>query len=82
MGEVVVTLKVFPEDPEKFNALKEEVSKIVKIEKSGEEEIGFGVKALIVTFIMGDEGGINEIEEKIASIEGVSNVQVTSVDRI
>lgn len=82
MAKVSVTLKVFPEDPSALEALKAEVSKVVQIIESKEEDIGFGVKALSIRFLMEESAGVDAIEEKIASIEGVSQVQVTSVDRV
>ncbi|MEW5996922.1 MAG: elongation factor 1-beta [Candidatus Micrarchaeota archaeon] len=81
MAKVSVTLKVFPEDPSGLDALKAAISKVVEIAETREEDIGFGVKALIIRFLMDDAGGIDAVEEKIASIDGVSQVQITSVDR-
>lgn len=81
MAKVSVTLKVFPEDPSRLDALRGAISKVVDIVETKEEEIGFGVKALLIRFLMDDAGGVDAIEEKIASIEGVSQVQITSVDR-
>lgn len=81
MAKVSVTLKIFPEDPSGLDALKAEVSKVVQVVESKEEDIGFGVKALSIRFLMEESAGVDAIEEKIASIEGVSQVQVTSVDR-
>jgi translation elongation factor aEF-1 beta len=82
MAKVSVTLKVFPEDPSALEALKEAVSKVVQVVESKEEDIGFGVKALSIRFLMEEADGVDAIEEKIAAIEGVSQVQVTSVDRV
>ena len=82
MAEVMVTLKVFPEDPGKLEEIRQEVSKIVSIDKLEEEEIGFGVKALLVHFRTEEEGGLDPIEEKIAALDSVSQVQVTRVDRL
>ncbi|MBD3389345.1 elongation factor 1-beta [Candidatus Micrarchaeota archaeon] len=82
MGEVAVTIKVYPEDPEKLEEIKKKIGEIVEIAKAGEEPIGFGLVAVIITFVMEDSGGIDEIEEKIAAIPEVSQVQVSGVDRI
>ncbi len=82
MGEVAVTIKVYPENPEKLEEIKKKIGEIVKVAKTGEEPIGFGLVAAIITFVMEDSGGIDEIEEKIAAIPEVSQVQVSGVDRI
>ena len=52
MGQVAVTIKVFPENPEKLEEVKEAVKKIVNVAKIGEEPIGFGLVAAIITFVM------------------------------
>lgn len=82
MGEVAVTIKVFPENPEKLEDVKEAVKKIVKVVRIGEEPIGFGLVAAIITFVMEDAGGVDEIEEKIGAIPEVSQIQVVGVDRV
>ena len=82
MAEVMVTLKVFPEDPEKLEEIRQEISKIVSVDKFEEEEIGFGVKAVLVHFRTEEGGGLDPIEEKIAALDTVSQVQVTRVDRV
>ncbi len=82
MGQVAVTIKVFPENPEKLEDVKKAVKELVKVVKIEEEAIGFGLSAAIITFIMEDAGGLDELEEKIAALPDVSQVQVSGVDRI
>lgn len=82
MAKVSVTLKVFPEDPSGLQDIKAAIGKMVDIREAKEEDIGFGVKALVIRFIADEAGGVDTIEEKIGAIAGVSQVQVTSVDRV
>ena len=82
MGQVAVTIKVFPENPEKLEEVKEAVGKIVKVAKTAEEPIGFGLVAAVITFVMEDAGGMDELEDKIGNLPGVSQVQVVGVDRL
>jgi len=82
MGEVAVTVKIFPEDVERLEEIKAAASKVVKIAKIDEEDIGFGLKALRIVFLMNDTGGIDEIEQKLSSISGVSQVQIDDVRRV
>lgn len=82
MGQVVITIKVYPESPEKLEDVKKSVSGIVNVQKVHEEEIAFGLKALVITFIMGDDAGLDAIEEKIAALPDVSQVQVIDMDRM
>ncbi len=79
MGKVVVVMRVMPEDPDKFEAMKARVKETVKAEKIEEEPIAFGLKALKVTVVTSDEEGSGPIEEKIRSIPGVSDVQVVDL---
>jgi elongation factor 1-beta len=80
---VSATLKIFVEDPEKIEPIKSEMEKIAKVQKFWEEEVGFGIKALKASVLMNDsEGGMDEFEEKVAEIEGVSQVEVEEVGRI
>jgi translation elongation factor aEF-1 beta len=82
MGQVAVTIKVYPENPDNLEGVKTAIGKIVDIRKVAEEPIGFGLVAAVITFVMEDAGGLDEIEEKIGAIPEVSQVQVSGVDRI
>jgi len=82
MGEVAVTIKVFPENPEKLEDVKKAVGELVKVIKVQEEPIGFGLVAAVITFVMEDAGGMEELEEKIGALPEVSQVQVVGVDRL
>lgn len=82
MAKVSVTIKIFPEDPSGLEAIREAASGMVQVSESREEDIGFGVKALIIRFLMDEDAGVDAVEEKLAGIQGVSQVQVTSVDRV
>ena len=88
MGSVIVTYKVFPEDiVENFDALKKQIDNIkpefAAIEGYGEEDVAFGLKALLVQLkFPEDKGGIvDEFEEKLAKISGVSQAQCVFVRR-
>jgi len=82
MGEVAVTIKVFPEDPAKLEDVKKAVGELVKVVKIQEEPIGFGLVAAVITFVMEDAGGMDEIEDKIGALPDVSQVQVIDMDRL
>ncbi len=83
MGEVVAVIRVMPEDPDKFEAMKAKVEESVKAEKIEEEPIAFGLKALKVTVVVKDEeGGTEAIEEKLKGIPEVSDVQVIDLGRL
>ncbi|MCX8202661.1 MAG: elongation factor 1-beta [Candidatus Micrarchaeota archaeon] len=78
MGDVMVTAKIYVEDPSKFESIKAEISKIGKLADARVEEVGFGVKALKVLFIVPDSVG-GDMEEKLNAIPGVSQAQIEEV---
>ena len=81
MGDVIVTAKIYSEDPSKFESIKAEIAKIGKLADSRIEDVGFGVKALKVLFIVPDNLG-GDMEEKLNSLEGVSQAQIEEVNLI
>lgn len=89
MGSVIVTLKIMPESPDvDLEALEGTVkAKITETTgddefKSEQEPIGFGLKALKITFIVDeDKGSTDALEEAIAAIEGVNSVEAVDVRR-
>ncbi len=90
MGEVAVTLKVMPDDMSEFDGLKakimstlqNETGGVVKRAKIMEQDIAFGMKAVVVMFVMDDSGGVDSVEQKINSLPHVSSCDCESVDRL
>ena len=78
MGDVMVTAKIYSEDPSKFDSIKEEIAKIGRLQDSRLEDVGFGMKALKVLIVMPDNAG-GDVEEKLKAISGVSQAQVENV---
>ena len=90
MGEVAVTLRVMPKDMEGFdvlkqaimNTLKDDTNGMVKSAKISEMDIAFGMKAIVVLFIMADGGGLETIEQKVAALPNVSSSEIEGMDRL
>lgn len=83
MYDVLATLKIYLEDPSKSAEVKKHVEALGKVQKIDEQEIGFGIKVLMTYILLKDsEGGADVLEEKIAKISGVSQVQVEEVTRV
>ncbi|MCK5452261.1 MAG: elongation factor 1-beta [Candidatus Aenigmarchaeota archaeon] len=81
MGKVATTFKLMPESPEvdleKVQADIKEKLDCVKDMKL--EPIAFGLNALLVMVVTEDsEGGMDEIENTLTSIEGVSDLEALS----
>ena len=80
MGEVIVTIKVLPEDSAiNIEKLKERVNsnliKVCKVANLEVQEIAFGLKAIKVQIIIPDaDGEIDKVESSITGIEGVGQV--------
>ena len=83
MSKVLVILKIFPEGLEvDLEKLKEKINILIKPEKMELEDIAFGLKAIKVSKIIDDDGSIlEEIENKLKTIEGVSSVEVIHITR-
>lgn len=80
---VVAQLKIYVEDPAAIPSVTDEVAKLAKVQKSWEEDIGFGIKVLKVSLLMADsEGGMDALEGKIKEIDKVTNVEVEAVGRV
>jgi len=88
MAQVIVTLKIMPEDPSiSLEEIKSKASDIItefegKVQSSNEEPVGFGLKALVIGFSIDEaKGSPDPIAEKIESLEGIKSAQVTMVSR-
>ncbi len=88
MATVIVTLKVMPSSPEEdLDSIKSAAAKMIAefggtVGKTELEPIAFGLKAIVFMFAMAESiGDTEELEAKIAAVQGVSSVQVTDVRR-
>ena len=88
MAQVIVTIKLMPENAETdLKHLENEAN--VKIQMFGgrigkveEEPIAFGLRALKIIFIMDEsKGSTQPLEDELAKIKGVINVDVMEVRR-
>ena len=88
MGKVAVSFKVMPLDESKDllaieKGLKSDLSKNYVLGNSRIEELAFGIKVLKLVFIMSDEGGlVEDVEQKIRSLQDVGEVEVEEVSLI
>ena len=88
-GKVEVTIKIMPESPEiSFSQIQESAKAIIKDfsgsanMKTEEQPIAFGLKALIIRFVMDEAKGSTEpLENNLKNIEGVMSVETTDVRR-
>lgn len=80
---VAAQIKIYVDDASAIDNVKEEVGKLAKVQEAKEQDVGFGIKALLITVLFDDsKGGTEELEEKIKQIEHVSQTEVVGVNRL
>jgi len=89
LARVMVSLKIFPSDiVADMNGLKEQVTKSLEgkatIFKFDEDPVAFGLVALVAHILMPEEasGVMDEVERRLKSINGISQVEVLVSRRI
>jgi len=89
MGRVLATVKIFPSDANTdLEPLKERIGEHLpegtSIYKFDEEPIAFGLVAVIAHILMPEEesGKMEQVEQALKSIRGVSEIQVAMVRRV
>ena len=89
MARVVVTLRIMPQSPETDLSALEAAAKKEIVDFCNSEEfkveiqpIAFGLKALIILFVMEEGiGSTEKLEQQVSRLEGVESVEVTDVRR-
>lgn len=89
MGNLVVVLRVMPEDESTdLEKLKAEIKRVTpkgaELQGWQVKPVAYGLKALDVTVVMNDVEGApsaDVVEEAYGAIEGVGSVQVTDLGR-
>ena len=88
MGKIIIVYKIFPtESTVDLNVVKEQIKEkvgdIATINKFAEEPIAFGLCALKVNMVLPEQEGIaDETEKRIATIEGVGQIQTLGLTRL
>ena len=89
MAKVMVSLKIFPSDVvAEMSGHKDTIQKSVEgkatIYRFDEEPVAFGLVALVVHILMPEDasGVMDEVERRLKSIAGVSEVEVLVSRRI
>lgn len=86
MGQALIQLKIMPESPDtNLDIIKKSGEEKVKQEegdvKFEEQDIAFGLKALIASLKIDEEKGTDKAEEIFNNIEGVSSVEIIDYRR-
>ncbi len=89
MANVMVSVKIFPSDiVSDMTGLKDRIRKTLEgkasIYKFEEEPVAFGLVALVAHIVMPEdvEGRMDEVEERLKSLDEISEVQVLVSRRV
>ena len=89
MAKVMVSLNIFPTDiVSDMSGLQDRIRKTLEgsasVYKFEEEPVAFGLVALVAHILMPEdvEGRMDEVERRLKSIEGISEVQVLVSRRV
>ncbi len=89
MAKVMVSMKIYPTDiVSDMSQLQDRIRKTLEgsatVYKFEEEPVAFGLVALIAHILMPEDvdGRMDEVEERLKSMEGVSEVQVLVSRRV
>lgn len=89
MGTAALKIKLMPESPDaNLEAIKEKAKELatshnkVLVHSIEEEEIAFGLKAVIITLVWPEELEQSVIEDEFAKIPDVNSVQVIDFRRV
>jgi len=78
MGSVAVSIKIMPESPDTdLEKIKKDISKKIQIKDSKIEPLAFGLKALRILVVVPDKS-IENLENDIKSVEGISEIEIES----
>ena len=88
MATAGIQFKIMPESIDTdLEKLKTEIQKKIESFESGvfneaeEQEIAFGLKALIITFALSEDEEVDKVENSLQEIEGVSSIELIDYRR-
>jgi elongation factor 1-beta len=88
MGNAIIKIKIMPSSPDvNLEEIKEKAKKLIdkfeaKNSRFEEEPIAFGLKAVIMSFVIDENQELEPIENSLKKIEKVSSVQVIDMRRL
>ncbi len=89
MGTAALKIRIMPESPESnLGAIKEKITALatahnkVLVHRIEEEEIAFGLKAIIITLVWPEELEQSVVEDEFAKVPEVNSVQVIDFRRV
>jgi len=78
-----VLMRVMPNSPEEdLEAIKDKIKEEESLKDIGEKEIAFGLKGIMASFLLSEEEGSSELEDRLREIEGVREVEIEEVEKV
>lgn len=78
-----VLMRVMPNSPEEdLEAIKDEIRQEETLKDMGEKDIAFGLKGVMASFLLPEEEGSSQLEERLKEIEGVREVEIEEVEKV
>ena len=88
MADAEIKMKIMPDSVEAdLEMIKTKAIEVVKAfepigeVKTSEEPVAFGLKAVMVEFVIDENKGTDEVEERLSEIEFVNSVEVAAYSR-
>lgn len=82
MTKVSVLVRISVSDLEQLSTTIQEITEKFKPIDIGTEEVGFGIKVIKAVFHVEEDEGSSVLEENIAGVNNVENVDILEVDRL
>ncbi len=80
---VAAQIKIYVDNPAALASVRGGLEKLARVQKTWEEDIGFGIKVLKATLLFDDsKGGMDQLEERIRKLGNVTEVEVETVTRV
>lgn len=87
MGTALITMKIMPESPkEDLEEIQEKAKQVVEKNKGTKpmtktEPVAFGLNAIILNFALDESLSIDDVENPLKKIKGVSSVDIIDFRR-
>ncbi len=86
MGKTLAIIKIYPEDPETQDNVKDALKTIQtgELQDIKEEPLAFGLNVFRIAVALPEKesGHMDKLEEELQAIKGVSNIEVEAVTLI
>ncbi|MEM4368045.1 MAG: hypothetical protein QXO21_03415 [Candidatus Anstonellales archaeon] len=77
MGNVAIKMRILPKEANTIEDVKNEIKSLLKPYSLEEEELAFGLKALIAIFVLSDqEGQQQKLEDALSKCKTIESYEI------